>query len=57
MDANDYSLPRRATDLRSDESPQAPVTVEDLQIITDVDIEAAVRSVCSDNREMSAIAW
>lgn len=34
-----------------------PVTVEDLQIITAVDIEAAVRSVCSDNRDMAAIVW
>jgi type VII secretion ATPase EccA len=34
-----------------------PVTVEDLQIITTADIEAAVRSVCSDNRDMAAIVW
>lgn len=34
-----------------------PVTVEDLQIITAPDIQAAVRSVCSDNRDMSAIVW
>ncbi|BBZ42156.1 ESX-2 secretion system protein EccA2 [Mycobacterium conspicuum] len=34
-----------------------PVTVEDLQIITAADIEAAVRSVCSDNRDMAAIVW
>ncbi|MDT5257928.1 MAG: hypothetical protein QOD10_3008, partial [Mycobacterium sp.] len=34
-----------------------PVTVEDLQIIAAVDIEAAVRSVCSDNRDMAAIVW
>ena len=33
------------------------VTVEDLQIITAADIEAAVRSVCSDNRDMAAIVW
>ena len=33
------------------------VTVEDLQIITAPDIEAAVRSVCSDNRDMAAIVW
>lgn len=34
-----------------------PVTVQDLQIITAPDIEAAVRSVCSDNRDMAAIIW
>ena len=34
-----------------------PVTVQDLQIITAADIEAAVRSVCSDNRDMAAIVW
>ena len=34
-----------------------PVTVEDLQIITGPDIGAAVRSVCSDNRDMAAIVW
>ena len=34
-----------------------PVTVEDLQIITAADMEAAVRSVCSDNRDMAAIIW
>jgi hypothetical protein len=34
-----------------------PVTVEDLQIITAADIESAVRSVCSDNRDMAAIVW
>ncbi len=34
-----------------------PVTVEDLQIITAADIQAAVRSVCSDNRDMAAIVW
>ena len=34
-----------------------PVTVEDLQIITAPDIEAAVRSVCSDNRDMAAMVW
>ena len=34
-----------------------PVTVEDLQIISAADIEAAVRSVCSDNRDMAAIVW
>lgn len=34
-----------------------PVTVEDLQIISAEDIEAAVRSVCSDNRDMAAIVW
>lgn len=34
-----------------------PVTVEDLQIITSADIQAAVRSVCSDNRDMAAIVW
>jgi type VII secretion ATPase EccA len=34
-----------------------PVTVEDLQIITAADMEAAVRSVCSDNRDMAAIVW
>lgn len=34
-----------------------PVTVEDLQIITSPDVEAAVRSVCADNRDMSAIIW
>jgi len=34
-----------------------PVTVEDLQIITAADVEAAVRSVCSDNRDMAAIVW
>lgn len=34
-----------------------PVTVEDLQIITAPDIQAAVRSVCSDNRDMAAIVW
>jgi type VII secretion ATPase EccA len=34
-----------------------PVTVEDLQIITGADLEAAVRSVCSDNRDMAAIVW
>ncbi|CPR10791.1 AAA ATPase [Mycobacterium bohemicum DSM 44277] len=34
-----------------------PVTVDDLQIITAPDIQAAVRSVCSDNRDMSAIVW
>ena len=33
------------------------VTVEDLQIITSADIEAAVRSVCSDNRDMAAVVW
>lgn len=34
-----------------------PVTVEDLQIITAPDIQSAVRSVCSDNRDMAAIVW
>ncbi|MGA9676825.1 MAG: type VII secretion AAA-ATPase EccA [Mycobacterium sp.] len=34
-----------------------PVSVEDLQIVTAADIEAAVRSVCSDNRDMAAIVW
>jgi type VII secretion ATPase EccA len=34
-----------------------PVTVEDLQIITAADLQAAVRSVCSDNRDMAAIVW
>lgn len=34
-----------------------PVTVEDLQIITAADIQSAVRSVCSDNRDMAAIVW
>ena len=34
-----------------------PVSVQDLQIITAADIEAAVRSVCSDNRDMAAIVW
>jgi type VII secretion ATPase EccA len=34
-----------------------PVTVEDLQIITAPDIQAAVRSMCSDNRDMAAIVW
>jgi len=34
-----------------------PVTIEDLQIITAADVEAAVRSVCSDNRDMAAIVW
>lgn len=34
-----------------------PVTVEDLQIIASADVEAAVRSVCSDNRDMAAIVW
>jgi ESX secretion system protein EccA len=34
-----------------------PVTVEDLKIITAADIQAAVRSVCSDNRDMAAIVW
>lgn len=34
-----------------------PVTVEDLQSISADDIEAAVRSVCSDNRDMAAIVW
>ncbi|TVS78080.1 type VII secretion AAA-ATPase EccA [Mycobacterium helveticum] len=34
-----------------------PVTVEDLQIVTAPDVEAAVRSVCSDNRDMAAIVW
>ena len=33
------------------------VSVDDLQIITAADIEAAVRSVCSDNRDMAAIVW
>lgn len=33
------------------------MTVEDLQIISADDIEAAVRSVCSDNRDMAAIVW
>ena len=33
------------------------VSVEDLQVITGADIEAAVRSVCSDNRDMAAIVW
>lgn len=33
------------------------VTVQDLQIITEADIQAAVRSVCSDNRDMAAIVW
>ncbi|CAM4471597.1 Type VII secretion system protein EccA1 [Mycobacterium basiliense] len=33
------------------------VSVEDLQLITAPDVEAAVRSVCSDNRDMSAIVW
>ena len=33
------------------------VSVDDLQIITAPDIEAAVRSVCSDNRDMAAIVW
>ncbi|WP_122445415.1 type VII secretion AAA-ATPase EccA [Mycobacterium attenuatum] len=34
-----------------------PVSVEDLQVITAADLQAAVRSVCSDNRDMSAIVW
>ncbi|HTY30486.1 type VII secretion AAA-ATPase EccA [Mycobacterium sp.] len=34
-----------------------PVTIDDLQIITAADVEAAVRSVCSDNRDMAAIVW
>ncbi len=34
-----------------------PVTVRDLQIINAPDIEAAVRSVCSDNRDMAAVLW
>src|SRR6202008_1183549 len=34
-----------------------PGAGEDLQFITDVDIEAAVRSVCSDNRDLAAIVW
>lgn len=34
-----------------------PVTVHDLQIITAADIEAAVRSVCADNRDMATIVW
>jgi type VII secretion ATPase EccA len=34
-----------------------PVTVEDLKIITAAGIQAAVRSVCSDNRDMAAIVW
>jgi len=34
-----------------------PVTVEDLQIIASDDVESAVRSVCSDNRDMAAIVW
>ena len=34
-----------------------PVSVEDLQTITAADIEAGVRSVCSDNRDMAAIVW
>ncbi|WP_036418872.1 type VII secretion AAA-ATPase EccA [Mycobacterium gastri] len=34
-----------------------PVSVQDLQIITAADIQAAVRSVCSDNRDMAAIVW
>lgn len=34
-----------------------PVTIEDLQIITAADIQTAVRSVCSDNRDMAAIVW
>lgn len=34
-----------------------PVSVEDLQIIAAADVEAAVRSVCSDNRDMAAIVW
>jgi hypothetical protein len=33
------------------------ISVDDLQIITAADLEAAVRSVCSDNRDMSAIVW
>jgi type VII secretion ATPase EccA len=34
-----------------------PVSIDDLQIVTAADIEAAVRSVCSDNRDMAAIVW
>ncbi|ORW00537.1 type VII secretion AAA-ATPase EccA [Mycobacterium lacus] len=34
-----------------------PVSVQDLQIITAADIQGAVRSVCSDNRDMAAIVW
>jgi type VII secretion ATPase EccA len=34
-----------------------PYTVDDLKTITAADIEAAVRSVCSDNRDMAAIGW
>jgi type VII secretion ATPase EccA len=34
-----------------------PVSVQDLQIISAADIEAAVLSVCSDNRDMAAIVW
>lgn len=34
-----------------------PVSVQDLQIITATDIDAAIRSVCSDNRGMAAIVW
>ncbi|GJO04900.1 ESX-2 secretion system protein EccA2 [Mycobacterium marinum] len=33
------------------------VSVEDLQMIAAGDVEAAVRSVCADNRDMAAIVW
>ena len=33
------------------------MTFEDLQIITAAEVEAAVRGVCSGNRDMAAIVW
>ncbi|GAT07636.1 type VII secretion AAA-ATPase EccA [Mycolicibacterium novocastrense] len=34
-----------------------PVSVDDLKILTAADVEAAVRAVVSDNRNMAAIVW
>lgn len=33
------------------------ITVDDLKIITGPDVEAAVRGVCAQNRDMAAIVW
>jgi hypothetical protein len=38
-------------------APGQPVSLGDLQIIAAADVEAAVRSVCSDNRDLAAIVW
>jgi type VII secretion ATPase EccA len=47
----------RDTRLVAQKRAGRPVSIDDLQIVTAADIDAAVRSVCSDNRDMAAIVW